>query len=138
MKKLVAAFAFLAFPLVSASAQQPAQQPYRLSIDAPPAKKGQKAVAKIHITPGAGYHMNKEYPTSLTFNALPAGVTVDKAKMTLKDAAKWEEAGGEFDVGYVASEAGKKTVSGDIRFAVCSATTCDPKRSTVSIEIDVK
>jgi hypothetical protein len=111
---------------------------YVLKVEAPPAKKGQKAVAKVKITPAAGYHMNKEYPTSLVFSAVPTGVTVDKPKLTMKDAAKWEEAGGEFDVAYTAAEAGKKTVTGEIKFAVCSATTCDPKKSNVSFEIDVK
>ncbi|HEX9101357.1 MAG TPA: hypothetical protein VF997_04100 [Polyangia bacterium] len=111
---------------------------YVLKVEAPPAKKGQKAVAKVKITPGAGYHMNKEYPTSLVLAAVPAGVTVDKMKQTMKDATKWEEAGGEFDVAYTAAETGKKTVSGEIKFAVCSANTCDPKKSNISFEIDVK
>jgi hypothetical protein len=111
---------------------------YVLKVEAPPAKKGQKAVAKVRITPAAGYHMNKEYPTSLVLSSVPAGVLVDKMKMTAKDAAKWEEAEGEFDVAYTANEAGKKTVSGEIKFAVCSANTCDPKKSNVSFEIDVK
>ena len=71
--------------------------------------------------------MNKEYPTSLVLSTVPAGVIVDKMKQTMKDAAKWEEAGGEFDVAYTAAEAGKKTVSGEIKFAVCSANTCDPE-----------
>jgi hypothetical protein len=133
MKKLVAAVALFSLP---ALAQQPSG--YVLKVDAPPAKKGQKAVAKVTITPGAGYHMNKEYPTSLVLNSIPAGVMVDKMKQTIKDAAKWEEAGGEFDVAYTAAEPGKKTVTGEIKFAVCSATTCDPKKSNVSFEIDVK
>jgi hypothetical protein len=111
---------------------------YVLKVDAPPAKKGEKAVAKIHITPGAGYHINKEYPTSLVFTAVPAGVLVDKMKLTAKDAAKFEEAAAEFDVAYTAAQPGKKVVAGELKFAVCSATTCDPKKSAVSFEIDVK
>jgi hypothetical protein len=138
MKKLaaVAIFTGLAFgEPVLVVAQETS---YTLKVDAPAAKKGQKAVAKIKITPGSGYHMNKEYPTSLTLNGVPAGVTVDKTKFTGKDAAKWEEQGGEFDVGYTAAAAGKKVVTGELKFAVCSATTCDPKKSAVSFEIDVK
>jgi hypothetical protein len=82
--------------------------------------------------------MNKEYPTSLVLTTVPSGVLVDQMKQTMKDAKKWEEAEGEFDVAYTSSETGKKTVSGEIKFAVCSATTCDPKKSNVSFEIDVK
>src|SRR6516165_10458996 len=141
MKKLVA-FVALSLPALAAVAQPQGERAttasYVLKVEAPPAKKGQKAVAKVKITPAAGYHMNKEYPTSLVLSSVPAGVLVDKMKQTAKDAAKWEEAEGEFDVAYTASEPGKKTVSGEIKFAVCSANTCDPKKSNVSFEIDVK
>ena len=137
MKKLLAVFV-LAMPLSVAAQEGSTQASYVLKVEAPPAKKGQKSVAKVKITPAAGYHMNKEYPTSLVLSSVPAGVLVDKMKMTAKDAAKWEEAEGEFDVAYTANEAGKKTVSGEIKFAVCSANTCDPKKSNVSFEIDVK
>lgn len=146
MKKLVALVAFAVAPAVGLAAwaqgqprnPPPADAAYVLKVEAPAVKKGQKSVAKIRITPGAGYHMNKEYPTSLVLSTVPAGVTVDKMKQTLKDAAKWEEAGGEFDIAYTAAQPGKKVVSGEIKFAVCSANTCDPKKSNVSFEIDVK
>ena len=141
MKKLVA-FVALSLPALAAVAQPQGERAttasYVLKVEAPPAKKGQKADAKVKITPAAGYHMNKEYPTSLVLSSVPAGVLVDKMKQTAKDAAKWEEAEGEFDVAYTASEPGKKTVTGEIKFAVCSANTCDPKKSNVSFEIDVK
>ena len=127
----------------STAQAEPARAPaadsaFVLKVDAPATPKGQKGVAKIHITPGAGYHMNKEYPTSLTFTTVPAGVSVDKLKLTSKDAARWEEQGGEFDVSYTAAQPGKKVVTGELKFAVCSANSCDPKRSSVSFEIDVK
>ena len=142
MKKLVAIVALSSLPAVAALAQTQAERgttsSYLLKVEAPPAKKGQKSVAKVKITPGAGFHMNKEYPTSLVLSTVPAGVTVDKMKQTMKDAAKWDEAGGEFDVAYTAAEPGKKIVTGEIKFAVCSANTCDPKKSNVSFEIDVK
>jgi hypothetical protein len=137
----VAVWAVLAIPALAALCSGTAsaeESSYVLKVDVSPAKKGQKAVAKVHITPGAGYHMNKEYPTSLVFTTVPAGVSVDKMKLTAKDAAKFEEAGAEFDIAYTAAQLGKKVVSGEIKFAVCSATTCDPKKSAVSFEIDVK
>src|SRR4051812_45783802 len=100
MRKLVALVAFAVAPAVLAQGQPhnppSAEASYLLKVETPPAKKGQKSVAKIRITPGAGYHMNKEYPTSLVLSTVPAGVSVDKMKQTMKDAAKWEEAGGEF------------------------------------------
>ncbi len=115
----------------------PADASYVLKWEAPVAKSGQKAVARLKITPGAGFHINKDYPTSLSLTP-PTGVTLDKPKLAAKDAAKWEEQGGEFDVAYTAAKPGKQVVTGEIKFAVCSANSCDPKKSAVSFEIDVK
>jgi hypothetical protein len=139
MKKGFLALGLAATTLVPAAvalAQAP-DASYAVKVEAPAAKKGQRAVAHLKITPGAGYHMNKEYPTSLTLTP-PAGVTLDKAKLAAKDAAKWEEQGGQFDLGYTAAQAGKQTVTGELKFAVCSANSCDPKKSPVTIELDVK
>lgn len=140
MQKVAALVAVFALPAVAVAQDHNAAAPtgFVLKVDAPAAKVGQKSVAKVKITPGAGFHMNKEYPTSLVFTTVPAGVLVDKMKLTAKDAAKFEEAGAEFDVAYTAAQPGKKVVSGELKFAVCSATTCDPKKSNVSFEIDVK
>jgi hypothetical protein len=137
MRKL-ALLAALALPSL-ATAQAPAQTDtsYMLKVDAPAAKKGQKSVAHIQITPGTGFHMNKEFPTALSLVA-PDGVTLDKEKLTSKDASRWEEQGGAFEVVYTAAQPGKKIVTGEIKFAVCSATSCDPKKSKLSFEINVK
>jgi hypothetical protein len=138
MRKLALSLA-LVLPSLSSSfvAAQAADSSYTLKVEAPPAKKGQKSVAHIHITPGAGFHMNKEFPTSLSLSP-PDGVTLDKQKLGIKDAAKWEETEGAFDVAYTAAGPGKKVVTGELKFAVCSANSCDPKKSPVRFEIDVK
>jgi hypothetical protein len=112
---------------------------YTVKVEAPsaPVKKAEKAKARIHITPGSGYHMNKDYPTSITV-APPAGVTLEKAKLTAKDAAKFEDAGADFDVVFTAADAGKKDFTGEIKFAVCSANSCDPKREKLAFSVEVK
>jgi hypothetical protein len=158
MKKLVLIGCLLIAPLLesgAAFAEEPApsvvpkrkvlvpHQPtppdasYVLKVEAPAAKKGQPAVAHVKITPGAGFHMNKEYPTSLALTP-PAGVTLGKTKLTAKDAAKWEAEGGDFAVSYTAAQSGKQVVTGELKFAVCSESSCDPKKSNISFEIDVK
>ncbi len=142
MKKLLTIGSLVATgfaaPLALAEAPPaPADASYALKFEAPPAKKGQHAVVKLHITPGAGFHMNKDFPTSLTLTP-PADVTVEKAKLTGADAKKMDEHEEEFDIGVTPAAAGKKVVTGELRFAVCSANSCDPKRSKVSFELDVK
>jgi hypothetical protein len=114
-----------------------ADESYAVKIDAPPAKRAQRSVAKIHIAPGAGFHVNKDFPTSVTLSDVPAGVAVDKPKQTARDAIRLEDAGAEFDVAFTASAAGKKTFAGELKFAVCSASSCNPKREKISFTVDV-
>ena len=111
-----------------------ADSSFSVKIDAPAAQKAKKGVAKIHITPGPGFHMNKEFPAAAKVMA-PAGVTVDKDKVP---PSKVEEAGMDFEVGYTANEAGKKTFTGELKFAVCSANSCDPKKEALNFTVDVK
>jgi hypothetical protein len=111
---------------------------FAVKLEVPPARKGVKGVAKIHIAPAAGYHMNRDYPTVVKLTEIPAGVTVDRLTQSAKDAVKFEEQGAEFDVPFTAQEAGQKVVTGELKFAVCSKTSCDPKKEKLSITIDVK
>jgi hypothetical protein len=110
---------------------------FALSVNVPAAKKGQRAVVRVHIAPGSGYHMNKDFPTALVLTA-PEGVAVEKLRQNAKDAVKLEEAGADFDVALTASAVGKQVVTGDLKFAVCTATSCDPKREKLSFTVDVK
>ncbi len=110
---------------------------YKVSVDTPSAKSTQRAVAKLHITPGAGYHFNQEFPTSVTVTP-PAGVTVERNKQTAKDAVKLGEAGADFEIAFVAADKGKKEFVSDLKFAVCSSNTCDPKRESIHFIVDVK
>ena len=113
-----------------------AGKPYTVQIDKVSAQKGQPATVQVVITPAKGWHLNKDFPTSLKLTP-PAGVSAAKAALGKGD-AKLRESEGRFEVVLTSSEAGKKTVPGDLRFAVCTDTTCDPQRSAVTIEMDVK
>jgi hypothetical protein len=110
---------------------------YAVKLDVSSAKRGQKSLAKLLISPGTGYHMNKDYPMHVTV-VVPAGLVVDKASQTAKDAIRLEEAGAEFDFSFTPAEVGQKTVTGEVKFAVCSASSCDPKKEKLSFVIDVK
>jgi hypothetical protein len=119
---------FLVAPLAYADSS------FSVKVEAPAAQKAHKATAKIHITPGPGFHVNKEYPSSVKV-VVPSGVTMDKDKLS---PSKVEEAGLDFEVGYLPNEAGKKTFTGEMKFAVCSANSCDPKKEALNFTIDVK
>src|SRR4051812_19966939 len=74
--------AFCAF-VPSASADPAQTEPFTLAIEAPAARPGQSATARVELKPAAGYHINKDFPTSLRLVA-PAGVELPKP--TLKKA----------------------------------------------------
>ena len=129
---------FLGLPAVCGVGVAEAADPaFALKLEVPPAKKGQRAVVKLRLVPGSGYHMNKDFPTSLVM-AAPAGVTLEKPRQSAADAARFSESGADFEVALTAGEPGAKLVSGELKFAVCTATTCDPKREKVSFTLEVK
>src|SRR6185503_13509574 len=137
MKKVALSAFVLALGLGTVALADHSDPAYQIKVDAPPAHKAKRGVAKIHIAPGAGFHFNKDYPAQATVQA-PAGVTVEKAKLTAKDAVALSEKGAEFDVAYTPAEAGRKTFTGELKFAVCSASSCDPKKEKLSFTVEVK
>ncbi|HZF50390.1 MAG TPA: hypothetical protein VE093_17150 [Polyangiaceae bacterium] len=110
---------------------------YKLSVSAASAKVSAKSSATITVVPTDGFKMNLEYPTKVTLNA-PAGVSLEKAKLTAKDAKQLDAKAAIFDVAFTASEPGKKTITGEIKFAVCTENSCDPKSQQIAIDVDVQ
>lgn len=120
----------------NAAAALAGTKPFTVAIDKVAAKRGQPATAKVQFRAASGYHVNIDFPTELRLK-LPDGVSAQKATLTKAD-AKLTENDGRFDVVLTASQSGKTTVLGELRFAVCTATTCDPQRAPVSIELNVE
>lgn len=110
---------------------------YAVKVDVPPAAVGKHAIVKLHLKPGQGYHVNKEFPVGVTLVS-SAGVKTDKPKLGKADAARFDETGVDFDLDLVAAAPGKQVVAADMKFAVCSATACEPKREKVSFTLEVK
>lgn len=98
---------------------------------------GTAAKAKVVLKPTSGYHVNKDFPTALTVSA-PAGVEVGRPKLGAKDAAQFEEAGAVFEVEFLPKEAGTKDFTAIFKFAVCTATTCDPKNEKLAWSVPIK
>jgi hypothetical protein len=117
----------------------------KLAIEPPAdAKAGAEAIAKITVTPGAGYHVNTEYPTKLTLTS-PQGVTLAKAEFTAGghdsgkgDADALDEKQLAFAVKLTPAASGSFTINGTFRFAVCDKDQCLPKRETIVIAVAAK
>lgn len=136
MKKILSLAALL---LAATTGTALADSDYALTISAPSAKTGSKAVAKVKIQPKGKYHINLDFPTKLTMKA-PSGVTLEKTKLTKQDAAKFEETTAEFEVAFTAPDsAGKKSFEGELVFAVCEGDkACIPKHSPIEFTVEVK
>ncbi len=132
--------AHLVAPQVShgAAAESKQDDRYTLTYTAAAAKKGESAAATVTVTPKGEWHLNREFPTSLSVTP-STGVAVNKTKLKLQDAKRFDEHKGlEFQVNYEAKAAGKEKLDGKLKFAICIETSCSPVTETFSIAIDVK
>jgi|SRR5580704_2703191 hypothetical protein len=136
MKKLVPVLALLLAATASLGAAVAGDQ-YDLNISAPSAKAGERAAVKVSIAPKGAFHVNTEYPVKLAITA-PSGVTLEKDTLRGPDAKRFEKAGLDFEVGFIAAGSGKKSFSGELKFAVCTDTECKPTTEKVAFDVDVK
>ncbi|CAN5706544.1 hypothetical protein BH11MYX3_BH11MYX3_33510 [soil metagenome] len=117
----------------------------KLAVEAPAdARAGAEATAKITVTPGAGYHVNTEFPIKLTLQA-PDGVTLAKAEFkaggmdkSKGDADVLEEQQLAIGVKLTAAKSGSYTINGTFKFAVCDKDSCLPKKETIAILVAAK
>jgi hypothetical protein len=135
MKKLVSVLALLAATAALGTAV--AGDQYDVSVKAPAAKASARSVATISVTPKGAFHVNTEYPVKLKVNA-PDGVTLEKDTLRGPDAKRFEKAGLDFEVAFTAAAGGKKSFTGELKFAVCTDTECKPTTEKVSFDVDVQ
>jgi len=111
----------------------------KFKIDAPSvsAKKGEKATATVTFKGEGDFHFNVDYPFSIKLTA-PAGVKLEKDTLKKEDAKEWKKEGAIIPVAFTASEAGKKEITGEAKFAVCTEKDCAPQTEKIKIALDVK
>ena len=135
MQKLLSTALLLAVTATLGSAV--AGDQYEVTVKSPRATAKTRAAAVVTVVPKGAFHVNLEYPIKLTINA-PDGVTLEKQKQTKDDAKRFVKEGLDFEVGFVADGAGKKSFTGEVRFAVCTDTDCKPTSEKVAFDVDVK
>jgi hypothetical protein len=136
MKKLVSVVALLLAATATLGTAVAGDQ-YDLKISPPSATAGARAVVTISIQPKGAFHVNTEYPVKLKMTA-PDGVTLEKAVQTKDDAKRFEKAELDFEVAFTAGGSGKKSFTGELKFAVCTDTECKPTSEKVAFDVDVK
>jgi hypothetical protein len=133
MKKIVAAL----LVTLAMTGTALADSKYNVSVDAPKtAKASTRTTAKVKVAPAGGYKMNLEYPTKLKLTA-PEGVTLEKATLAKAD-GRVDTKSAEFDVAFTAETRGKKTFTGEFKFAVCTENDCIPQTEKVSFDVEVQ
>jgi len=110
---------------------------YKMTLAAPPkVGKGAEATVTLEIRPKEGWKLNKEFPTKLTI-VPPAGVKVKKSEQTVADAVAFADKSGKWSVEFQAESPGGKDFTGTVKFAVCTETSCDPKKEQLAWKVAV-
>jgi hypothetical protein len=106
---------------------------------ASPAKlaTGSKGSATLEIVPKKGWHLNDEFPYKLTV-AAPAGAKVAKPEQGKKDTVAFSHGSMKWAIDFEASAAGDKAFTGKVKFAVCTETSCDPKKEELAFNVKVE
>lgn len=95
---------------------------------------GGEQVARIVVTPGKGFHMNKDFPTKVTLE-LPAGVSSPKTVLLPADAEAFTEDKLAFAVKLTAADKGDFKIPAVVKFAVCTDSTCNPKKKQIELAL---
>ena len=106
---------------------------------ASPAKvtTGSKGSATLEIVPKKGWHLNDEFPYKLTVTA-PSGAKVAKPEQGKKDTVAFSPDKMKWAIDFEASAAGDKAFTGKVKFAVCTETSCDPKKEELAFNVKVE
>lgn len=112
-----------------------------LTIDKAEGKAGADLVANIKVTPAAGRHVSMEFPIKITLEPTD-GVTLAKTELdaggTAKaqgDASAFSEQQLAFAVHATATKPGSYEVKGVMKFGVCDAESCHPKKQPITIAV---
>ena len=131
-----AALAAAALFSLGAGAATAADALYEIKKTEPKVAVGTTATASVTITAKSGWHVNAEAPITVALTP-PAGVTVQKAKLTRADLAQSSQESARFDIPVSATEAGKKTINAEARFVLCQEQACKPVKETLALALDV-
>lgn len=114
------------------------QESYTVKLAAPArVATGAKGSATLEIIPKKGWHLNEEFPYKLTVTP-PAGTRVAKPEQGKKDTVAFGPQAMKWAIDFQASSAGDKAFTGKVKFAVCTETSCDPKKEELAFNVKVE
>ncbi len=132
--RYLAAMALAAAAVAVAAADVPAPRAeaaeWAATLEAPPARAGSTAMASLHVSARAGYHVNLDYP--MAFRPAPESTAAFSAeRIPLRPAAATpcqgrpaETCAVRLELPFTAPSKGAAHLAGTLAFSVCSADRC--------------
>ncbi len=111
-----------------------AAEGYSLVVNGGKGKANEQVTSVIRVTAKGDYHINKEYPHKVTLTA-PEGVTIESAKVKGNIDSETQLS---FVVKSTSAAAGKKDIKAEVKFAVCTESTCNPAVEQVTLSVEAK
>ena len=136
MRRLAFFASFSSAVAIATAALAATESLYEIKKTEPKVAVGATATASLTITAKAGWHVNAEAPITVALTA-PAGVTVQKAKLTRADLAQSSQESARFDIPVSATEAGKKTINAEAHFVLCQEQACKPVKETLALAVEI-
>ena len=91
---------------------------------------------QLAITPTSGYQVNEEFPTAIEITA-PADVAVAKTKLGKGDGTV-RHARADFRLTLTPKTTGDKLLGLKLKFALCTDSTCEPRKHSAELRLHVK
>lgn len=106
---------------------------YKVYVEAPKNMNiGEESAVSFFIEPAEGWKMNKEFPSKIKVEA------VDGIELSELDGHMIVESAASFPSQLKATKALETEVEFELRFAVCTEATCDPKLEKIKIPVVAK
>lgn len=125
--------------LASAEGQQIKGKNYKVNVTAGACKAGGECTATVKLDIENGYHVNEEYPYKIAVND-GEGVKYTKKAFGKQsgDFKKANEHSASIEIKFTPEKAGKATVAGTFKLAVCSDKDCQTATEAISLPVTVK
>jgi len=95
------------------------------------------AVVTMKVVPKEKWKLTKKFLPKLEITCSD-GVTIHKAKQSLKDAKQWGDKAATFLVSFTPDSAGAKQFRAQLEFAVCTEQDCQPKQHELTWTVAVR
>jgi hypothetical protein len=98
---------------------------------------GKLGSVAISLTPRGEYHVNQDYPISISLSG-DAALQFPKAQLGKAESAEFGEKLARFDVPVTPQAAGTHQLTAKVKFAVCTKENCVPDERTLALALAVQ